>query len=176
MSNKVRDIIYIGIFAVLISICAWITVPTAVPFTLQSMGVFTAVGLLGGKRGSLAVVTYILLGMIGLPVFSGFSGGIGVILNATGGYIIGFLLSALVMWGIEKFLPRKMLAISMIVGLIVCYIMGTTWFMAVYMQKMGGISLSAVLGICVVPFVIPDLIKILLSVLLVNRLKKTMKG
>ena len=92
MSNKVRDIIYIGIFAVLISICAWITVPTAVPFTLQSMGVFTAVGLLGGKRGSLAVVTYILLGMIGLPVFSGFSGGIGVILNATGGYIIGFLL------------------------------------------------------------------------------------
>ena len=119
MSNKVRDIIYIGIFAVLISICAWITVPTAVPFTLQSMGVFTAVGLLGGKRGSLAVVTYILLGMIGLPVFSGFSGGIGVILNATGGYIIGFLVyqfGTLITSGTfgEGFIPGLIAVLSMV--------------------------------------------------------------
>lgn len=70
--NKTRDIVFIGIFAALIAICSWISIPTTVPFTLQTMGVFTAVGLLGGKRGSLAVLVYILLGLVGLPVFAGF--------------------------------------------------------------------------------------------------------
>ena len=74
--NKTRDIIYIGVFATIISICSWISIPASVPFTLQTLGVFTAVGLLGGKRGSFSVLVYILLGMIGVPVFSGFSGGI----------------------------------------------------------------------------------------------------
>ena len=64
--NKTRDIVFIGIFAALIAICSWISIPTTVPFTLQTMGVFTAVGLLGGKRGSLAVLVYILLGLVGL--------------------------------------------------------------------------------------------------------------
>ena len=63
--NKTRDIVFIGIFAALIAICSWISIPTTVPFTLQTMGVFTAVGLLGGKRGSLAVLVYILLGLVG---------------------------------------------------------------------------------------------------------------
>ena len=99
--NKTRDIVFIGIFAALIAICSWISIPTTVPFTLQTMGVFTAVGLLGGKRGSLAVLVYILLGLVGLPVFAGFSGGVGVLFGTTGGYIIGFLASALLMWGIE---------------------------------------------------------------------------
>lgn len=89
--NKTRDIVFIGIFAALIAICSWISIPTTVPFTLQTMGVFTAVGLLGGKRGSLAVLVYILLGLVGLPVFAGFSGGVGVLFGTTGGYIIGFL-------------------------------------------------------------------------------------
>ena len=66
-----------------------------VPFTLQTFGVFMAVGVLGGKRGTLAVLVYILLGVVGVPVFAGFSGGIGVLLNTTGGYIVGFLFSAL---------------------------------------------------------------------------------
>ena len=74
--NKTRDIVFIGIFAALIAICSWISIPTTVPFTLQTMGVFTAVGLLGGKRGSLAVLVYILLGLVGLPVFAGFSGSV----------------------------------------------------------------------------------------------------
>lgn len=69
------------------------------PFTLQTMGVFTAVGILGGRRGSMAVLIYILLGIIGIPVFAGFTGGIGVLAGTTGGYIVGFLVSALVMWG-----------------------------------------------------------------------------
>ena len=91
------DMAYIGLFAVVIAICSWISIPTVVPFTLQTFAVFLAVAVLGGKRGTLAVIVYVLLGAVGLPVFSGFKGGIGVLLNTTGGYIIGFVFSALVM-------------------------------------------------------------------------------
>ena len=74
---SVYDLVMVGLFAALIAVCAWITVPGTIPFTLQTMGVFLAVGLLGGKRGTAAVLVYILLGAVGMPVFSGFSGGIG---------------------------------------------------------------------------------------------------
>ena len=96
--SKTYDIVYIGVFAVIMAICSWISIPTTVPFTLQTFGVFIAVGVLGGKRGSLAVLVFIILGAIGVPVFSGMTGGVGILLGSTGGYIIGFLFSALVMW------------------------------------------------------------------------------
>ena len=87
--SKTYDMAYIAIFAVLMAICSWISIPMAVPFTLQTFGVFMAVGVLGGKRETFAVLIYILLGAVGVPVFAGFSGGIGVLLNTTGGYIVG---------------------------------------------------------------------------------------
>ena len=122
--NKTLDMVYIAMFTVLIAICSWISIPTTVPFTLQTFGVFVTVGVLGGKRGSLSVLIYLLLGAIGIPVFAGFTGGMGIVLGSTGGYIIGFLLSALLMWGMEKLLGKKtwVLALSMVLGLLVCYI------------------------------------------------------
>ena len=173
-SNKTRDIVYMSVFTAMISICSWISIPASIPFTLQTMGVFTTVGLLGGKRGTLTILTYILLGAIGVPVFAGFTGGVSVLLGTTGGYIIGFLLSALLMWGIETIMGRNqiVLAFSMIAGLIVCYVFGTAWFMLIYTQHSGVIGLSTVLGLCVIPFIIPDLIKIGVALFLTNRLKK----
>lgn len=173
-SNKTRDIVYMSVFTAMISICSWISIPSSIPFTLQTMGVFTTVGLLGGKRGTLTVLTYILLGAIGIPVFAGLTGGVSVLLGTTGGYIIGFLLSALLMWGIETIMGRNqiVLAFSMIAGLIVCYVFGTAWFMLIYTQHSGVIGLSTVLGLCVIPFIIPDLIKIGVALFLTNRLKK----
>ena len=173
-SNKTRDIVYMSVFTAMISICSWISIPASIPFTLQTMGVFTTVGLLGGKRGTLTILTYILLGAIGVPVFAGLTGGISVLLGTTGGYIIGFLLSALLMWGIETIMGRNqiVLAFSMIAGLIVCYVFGTAWFMMIYTQHSGVIGLSTVLGLCVIPFIIPDLIKIGVALFLINRLKK----
>ncbi len=173
-SNKTRDIVYMSVFTAMISICSWISIPVSIPFTLQTMGVFTTVGLLGGKRGTLTVLTYILLGAIGIPVFAGLTGGVSVLLGTTGGYIIGFLLSALLMWGIETIMGRNqiVLAFSMIAGLIVCYVFGTAWFMLIYTQHSGVIGLSTVLGLCVIPFIIPDLIKIGVALFLTNRLKK----
>ena len=173
-SNKTRDIVYMSVFTAMISICSWISIPASIPFTLQTMGVFMTVGLLGGKRGTLTVLTYILLGAIGVPVFAGLTGGVSVLLGTTGGYIIGFLLSALLMWGIETIMGRNqiVLAFSMIAGLIVCYVFGTAWFMMIYTQHSGVIGLSTVLGLCVIPFIIPDLIKIGVALFLTKRLKK----
>ena len=82
--SKTLDMVYIALFAVLIAICSWISIPATVPFTLQTFGVFVAVGTLGGKRGSLSVLIYLLLGAIGIPVFAGFQGGLGIILGNTG--------------------------------------------------------------------------------------------
>ena len=171
--SKTYDMAYIAMFAVLMAICSWISIPMAVPFTLQTFGVFMAVGVLGGKRGTLAVLVYILLGAVGIPVFAGFNGGIGVLLNTTGGYIVGFLFSAMVMWGMETVLGRKPIVqmISMIVALIVCYALGTIWFMVVYARNTGAVGLGTVLGWCVIPFIIPDLIKIALAFVLSRRLR-----
>ena len=93
------DLAYAALFAVLLMVCAWINIPLTVPFTLQTFGVFAALGTLGGRRGTLAILAYLLLGLVGLPVFSGFQGGPGVLLGTTGGYILGFLASALLYWG-----------------------------------------------------------------------------
>ena len=172
--SKTYDIVYIAVFAVIMAICSWISIPTAVPFTLQTFGVFVAVGVLGGKRGTLSILVFILLGAIGVPVFARFSGGIGVLAVTTGGYIIGFLFSALVMWAMEKIPGKKSVIqiLSMAAGLIVCYAFGTVWFMAVYMKTSGPVGLMAVLGWCVIPFIIPDIIKILLAYGLSRKLKK----
>jgi biotin transport system substrate-specific component len=172
--SKTYDMAYIAIFTVLMAICSWISIPTAVPFTLQTFGVFIAVGVLGGKRGTLSVLVYILLGLIGIPVFAGFSGGIAVLFGSTGGYILGFIFSALVMWAFEKFLGRKPVIqiLSMLAGLIVCYAFGTAWFMVVYARQSGSVGLVTALGWCVIPFIIPDLIKIALAYVLSGKLRK----
>lgn len=175
--SKTYDMVYIAIFAVLMAVCSWISIPMAVPFTLQTFGVFLAVGVLGGKRGTLSIVVYVLLGAIGIPVFAGFTGGLGIVLSNTGGYIIGFIFSALIMWSIEAALGKKtwVLAVSMIAGLIVCYAFGTVWFMYVYAKNMGAVGLATVLGWCVIPFIVPDLVKIALALMLSKRLAGVIK-
>ncbi|MCR5585775.1 MAG: biotin transporter BioY [Lachnospiraceae bacterium] len=183
---KTIDLVLIGAFAALMAICAWITIPGTVPFTLQTFGVFIAFYLLGGKRGTIAVLIYILLGAVGLPVFSGFKGGYGVLIGTTGGYIVGFLFSALVMWALyrpfekleKKNKVTKLLVpfCEMIIGLIVCYAFGTAWFMVVYTQTKGALSLATCLSWCVIPFIIPDLIKIALALLLGFRLRPFVPG
>lgn len=165
---------YIAVFTVLITICSWISIPTAIPVTLQTFAVFLSVAVLGGKRGTTAVLVYILLGAAGVPVFAGFTGGLGVILNTTGGYIIGFILTALIMWMIESAFGRKLWvqALSMALGMAACYAAGTAWFMFVYMRETGPVGLTTVLGWCVIPFIIPDAIKIALALTLSNTLRR----
>ncbi len=179
MSTSVttRDMVYCAMFAVLIAVCSWISIPATVPFTLQTFGIFVTVGILGGKRGSVSVLIYLLLGAVGIPVFAGFKGGIGALLGTTGGYIIGFLFSALIMWGMEVLLGKKLwvLAVSMVLGLLACYAFGTIWFMVVYARTSGAIGLMTALGWCVFPFILPDVIKIALALVLSKRLAKLIR-
>ena len=172
-----RDMAYVAIFAVTIAICSWISIPTTVPFTLHTFAVFLAVGVLGGRRGTFSVLVYILLGAVGLPVFAGFSGGLGALLGTTGGYIIGFFFSALLYWAMTKVLGEKtpVMVVAMVLGLIVCYAFGTVWFMTVYARNSGAIGLGTALGWCVIPFIIPDLVKIALAVGLTRLLKPHVK-
>lgn len=178
-NNKLnmRDFTLIAMFTAVIAICAWITIPTTVPFTLQTFAVFLTIGLLGGKRGTISVIFYIFLGAIGVPVFSGFKGGVGVLLGQTGGYIVGFIGTALFAWLVERLLGRKqwVLILSMTVGLLICYAFGTFWFIEVYTGSTGAVGLLTVLGWCVFPFVIPDAIKIAAALLITDRLRKYIK-
>ena len=164
--------------AAVMAICSWISIPATVPFTMQTFGVFLSVGLLGGRRGTIAVLVYLLLGAAGLPVFSGFTGGIGHMLGPTGGYMIGFILSALLMWLMERLMGRsqKTLVLSMIAGLLVCYAFGTVWFMILYTRDSGSIGIMTALTWCVIPYIIPDALKILLASFLTRRLRPLIKG
>ena len=171
------DLAYTALLTVLIMVCAWITVPLTVPFTLQTFGVFAALGTLGGRRGTYAVAAYLLLGLAGLPVFSGFQGGPGVLLGTTGGYILGFLASALLYWAVTARLGHRpvVMAAAMVLGLMVCYAFGTAWFLTAYARTAGPTGLWAALGMCVFPFVVPDLLKIALAMLLSHRLARHLK-
>ena len=157
--SNVLSLVYMAMFVAIITVCAQIQIPMTVPFTLQTLGIFMAAAMLGWKRGLISVAVYVLLGAIGVPVFAGFSGGIGVLGGPTGGYIIGFL-------------GRKLwvLAVSMVAGLAVCYLFGTIWFM-IAMHT----DFVAALLTCVVPFLLADAAKIVVATVLVNRLDKIVK-
>lgn len=175
---RTLDMAYMALFAVLMAVCSWISLPLGpVPFTLQTFAVFLAIAVLGGQRGTLAVLVYLLMGAVGLPVFSNFSGGIGALMGTTGGYILGFLGSALVMWAMEALLGRKtwVLAVSMVAGLVVCYAFGTFWFLQVYARTTGPVGLMAALGWCVFPYILPDLGKMALALFLGKRLSRVLK-
>lgn len=172
------DMIYTAMFAAVIAICSQIQLPIGpVPFTLQTLGIFAAAGILGTKRGTLSVAVYVLLGAVGLPVFAGFSGGFGVLTGPTGGYIIGFLFTAFAVGLMTDFLGKKIwvLAVSMIIGLILCYAFGTAWFIIVSNNSGKEMDIMTALSYCVIPFLIPDAAKIAAAVILVNRLDKIVK-
>lgn len=177
MNQKIStiDLIYIAFGAALITVCSWISIPTVVPFTLQTFAVFAVLSILGGKRGTLSVLVYILLGAVGLPVFSGFKSGAAVLLGTTGGYIIGFLLTGLIYIAMKEISGRKQPfeVISLLLGLIACYTFGTIWFMNVYATKTGPIGIGAALSWCVIPFIIPDIIKLVIALLISNRVRNT---
>ncbi|MCR4584531.1 MAG: biotin transporter BioY [Lachnospiraceae bacterium] len=184
--TKTIDLVYIAMAAAFLTICSWISIPSIaslVPFTLQTFGVFVIAGLLGGMRGTLSVLLYILLAAVGAPVLSGFKGGLGALTGPTGGYVIGFLFTALIMWLFETISKKTpapwLLIISMILGLSVCYLFGTLWFSHIYVSDSGAkLGFAAAASICVIPYLIPDAIKIALAALICSNktLRKTINS
>ncbi len=171
---RTKDLTLIALFTVLTAVCAWISVPVPAPliqFTMQTFAIFAALMTLGGRRGTYAVTAYLLLGAVGAPVFSGFRGGPGVLLGATGGYILGFLFTALLYWGMTaklgESLPVKLAAGTL--GMAAYYAFGTAWYLALYAHMGKPMGLLSALGYCVFPFILPDLIKLALAALLAQR-------
>ncbi|MBQ4276278.1 MAG: biotin transporter BioY [Lachnospiraceae bacterium] len=175
---KVLDMAYIAIGAVLIAICSWINIPTQVPFTLQTFAVFFVLMLLGGERGTISILIYILLGAVGVPVFAGFSAGIGILFGNTGGYILGFIFIGLIYILFTRVFKMKNIffkVLALVIGLAICYAFGSIWYMHIYIRDSGEVGLFAVLGWCVFPFIIPDLIKMALAVIIAKRIQPVLK-
>lgn len=172
------DMVYVGIFAAIIAVCSWISVPLTIPVTLQTMAVCLTAGLLGTKRGVLAVAVYLLIGLVGVPVFSNFTAGVSRLMGPTGGYLIGFIFTALIVGAATELFGDKIwvYAVSMIVGIAVLYAFGTAWYVIVYNRgNADAVTVSSALAACVVPFIIPDLIKISLATFFCSVLKKHIK-
>lgn len=171
----VTQTVCIAVGAAIISVCSWISFPMAsgISVTLQTFAVFLVTSLLGLKCGTISVLVYLLLGMVGVPVFSGFKGGLAVLSGVTGGYLIGFIFTALITGFIIKKFGRKtyVLAIAMVLGLAACYLFGSVWFMVLYTSTDGStMAFATVLATCVVPYLVPDAIKIAAAIALVKAL------
>ena len=161
-----------ALFAALTAVCSQIQIPLPmVPINLALFAVHLAGALLGAKWGALSITAYALLGVVGAPVFAGFSSGPAVLFGKTGGYILGYILCALLVGLLSRRLGYtvKGLVIAMVVGVAACYVFGTIWFMVIT-----GMNLVTSLTYCVIPFLPGDVVKILLAALLALRLQKPM--
>ncbi len=162
-----RGYILVAVFAALISVCAFISIPFSPPITMQTCGVFLALLILGGRLGTISVFVYILLGALGLPIFSGFTGGVGILLSANGGYIIGFLIMSLIYWLLESlFSKTAAVRIGIPTGLIVTYILGALWYFKINGAEGGFLVAFITLTL---PFIVPDLLKLSLSIMVARR-------
>ncbi len=158
--SAATDIALISLMTALTVVSSWVSVPFgAVPVTLQTFVIYVSAALLGTKKSAVSVLVYLLLGCVGLPVFSGFRGGFGVLLGATGGYAAGFVFISLIAGFIISKFGRKIyvLIIAFLVGTLVCYLVGTLWYVFVYLDGKGA---ESVLATCVLPFIVPDILKI----------------
>jgi biotin transport system substrate-specific component len=166
--KKIFELLSCAMFAALTAVLSQFSIPIGpVPINLATFSVFLAGGILGAGGGLISQVVYIFLGAVGIPVFAGFSGGIGVILGPTGGYIVGYAAAAWLVGEMENRLGHGVpfAVISMAAGLAVCYFLGTAWFMLV--TKRG---LLESLMLCVVPFLIGDALKIAAAAAISERL------
>ena len=168
---SVRKMAIIALMTAVLCILAPISIPvfiSPVPISLGVLAVYLTAYVLSPLDATISVIIFILLGTFGLPVFSGYSGGLSKLVGPTGGYIIGFLFTVYIS---SLFIHMKkgiiFDVIGMITGLALCYILGTIWFS--YQQGKGFI---ASLLLCVVPFLIGDAIKIIVAVILGTQINK----
>ncbi|MDE7296588.1 MAG: biotin transporter BioY [Clostridia bacterium] len=175
--SAAREIAYIALSVSLITVCAWISVPVAaIPVTLQTFAVALIGALMGWKRALAAVAAYLVMGLVGIPVFTGFKAGVATLMGATGGYIFGFAFLALLP-ALFKMLPLKnkwgrtaLFYGASVLGMAICYLFGTAWFVLMYKC-----TFVYALTVCVVPYILPDAVKFVFSSIIAVRLEKQIK-
>lgn len=170
--SSLQELCMTALFSAIICVLAVITIPIGpIPFTLSLFAIFLTGGILKPKNALCATLCYLLIGVIGVPVYSGFKAGIGVLFGVTGGYLMAYPLMAWVTAMSVKIFRRRnvvSLSVGMVVALIICYSIGTAWF--IFLTKS---TLVSALSLCVLPFIWFDLLKIVLAVFLSLVLAKT---
>lgn len=174
MNTKTKELTLTALMAAIICVLGPLSVPlpfSPVPISLTMIGIYLAVYAVGMWRGTIAVIIYLLLGLVGLPVFSGFSGGPAKLLGPTGGYLIGFVFTALISgFFVDRFWRKRLVsAVGMILGIGVAYIFGTAW-----LAYVAGMTFGQALAAGVIPYVGFDLVKIVILVIVGPELRKVL--
>ena len=168
-----RDLCFISIFAAVIAVLAQVSIPmpSGVPLTLQTFAISLAGIILGAKRGTIATIIYVLLGVIGAPVFANLTGGLNILLGPTGGFIFSFPILAFAagMWANKE--GKIWLPLGLIIGVTLNYICGIIMFSIVMSS-----SLAIAFTVCVLPYIPTDIVKIVLSAVLGLRIKRLLKS
>ena len=172
---KTRDMTLIAVMAALICAAGPLTIPAGpIPLSLATLAVYLAGSILGRKKGTLAVGLYLIIGIIGVPVFSGFSGGFQKLAGVTGGYLVGYLPCAYLS-GMGGELREKtgwwFHTLMMVIGTVILYAVGT----AVFMLHTGN-ALGAALSLCVIPFLPGDILKVAAATFLTQTLRRAICG
>lgn len=155
---SVRNMVFTAVFAALICVAAPFSIQVGpIPITLATFAIYFTGAVFGAKRGTIAVIVYILLGAVGLPVFSNFNGGFAALLGPTGGYIIGYIPLVLITGIFSDMNTKKhwTMIVGMLLGTVALYTFGTAWFMI-----LTGKDLGTALTLCALPFIPGDGIKI----------------
>lgn len=166
---KTKNLILCAVFAAIIAVLAQISIPLpgGVPLTMQTLVVGLTGVILKSKNGFISVLIYVLMGAIGIPVFANFTGGIGIVLGPTGGFIIAFPIMAFIIGLVsEKTNKKYLIFIGFFIGMVITYIIGTIQFSIVT-----GESIYKAILLCIVPFIVTDLIKGVLVSILGEKLK-----
>lgn len=171
-TTKTGGLVLCAFFATLTIIGTILSIPlpfSPVPINLAILSVFLAGGLLGPKAGAVSQLVYVCLGLMGLPVFAKFSGGPGVLAGPTGGYIIGYIVTAflagLIIHKVKAEPKTGRIAAGFSMGLLACYVPGTLWFMYVT-----GAGLMPALAMCVFPFLPGDGFKVFVATILTKKM------
>ena len=165
-----RQLTLIGVMTAVICVLGPLSLPIGiVPISLTNLVIYFAIYALGGKRGTLSYIVYLFIGLVGLPVFSGFSSGFPKLFGPTGGYLIGFIFMAFISGiFIDKFSNKiYMCLLGMVLGTIVTYIFGTAW-----LAYEAHIGFTKALAVGVLPFIPGDIIKIIIASLIGPQIKK----
>ncbi|MBR6029022.1 MAG: biotin transporter BioY [Clostridia bacterium] len=171
--SRTRLLVLSAMFAALTAVCAQVTIPIgAVPVSLSLLPVLLCGALLPPRYAALSMGAYLLMGLAGVPVFSGLGAGPGKLFGVTGGYLIGYLPCAwLTAFLLRQEKPWWHQALAMAAGVLSCYAFGTAWFMATKQM-----ALLPSLSVCVFPFLPFDALKIALAILLVRLVGERLKG
>jgi biotin transport system substrate-specific component len=176
MNNEnitLRGMVYASLFGALTAAGAYIIIPLPpVPITLQTLFMGLAAILLGGRLGALSQVVYIMLGIIGLPVFAGGKAGLGVLLGPTGGYLTGFVIAAYIIGWMVKLKESggfAWISLCLLVGTLFVYLPGV-----LQLAFVARLTMAKALAVGVLPFLVGDLFKIALTALLALKLRKNL--